>query len=51
MIMAAKEHAMHHRGQFMLIERILGIIPHHTRQMQERMARGDENEAGRLFPA
>jgi uncharacterized damage-inducible protein DinB len=39
MIMSAKEHEMHHRGQLMLIERILGIVPHLTRQMQERMAR------------
>src|SRR5215813_2649323 len=38
MILAAKEHEMHHRGQLMLIERILGIVPHLTRQMQERMA-------------
>jgi uncharacterized damage-inducible protein DinB len=39
MIMSAKEHEMHHRAQLMLIERILGIVPHLTRQMQERMAR------------
>jgi len=39
MIMSVKEHEMHHRGQLMLIERILGIVPHLTRQMQERMAR------------
>jgi uncharacterized damage-inducible protein DinB len=39
MIMAVKEHEMHHRGQLMLIERILGIVPHLTRRMQERMAR------------
>src|SRR5215510_180502 len=30
MIMSAKEHEMHHRGQLMLIERILGIVPHLT---------------------
>jgi uncharacterized damage-inducible protein DinB len=39
MILSAKEHEMHHRAQLMLIERILGIVPHLTRQMQERMAR------------
>jgi uncharacterized damage-inducible protein DinB len=39
MILGAKEHEMHHRGQLMLIERLLGIVPHLTRQMQERMAR------------
>ena len=38
MVMSVKEHEMHHRGQLMLIERILGITPHLTRQMQERMA-------------
>ena len=38
MIMSAKEHEMHHRGQLMLIERMLGIVPHLTRRMQERMA-------------
>jgi uncharacterized damage-inducible protein DinB len=39
MILSAKEHEMHHRAQLMLIERMLGIVPHLTRQMQERMAR------------
>jgi len=38
MILGAKEHEMHHRGQLMLIERMLGQVPHLTRQMQERMA-------------
>lgn len=37
MILAAKEHEMHHRGQLMLIERTIGIVPHLTRRMQERM--------------
>ncbi len=37
-LLSAKEHEMHHRGQLMLMERILGIVPHLTRQMQERMA-------------
>ena len=36
MILSVKEHEMHHRGQLMLIERILGIVPHLTRRMQER---------------
>ena len=30
---------MHHRGQLMLMQRMLGIVPHLTREMQERMAR------------
>jgi uncharacterized damage-inducible protein DinB len=38
MLLGAKEHEMHHRGQLMLIERMLGIVPHLTRHMQERMA-------------
>jgi uncharacterized damage-inducible protein DinB len=35
-LMGAKEHEMHHRGQLMLIERMLGIVPHLTRQREER---------------
>ena len=38
MLIAAKEHEMHHRGQLMLIERLLGITPHLTSERQERMA-------------
>jgi uncharacterized damage-inducible protein DinB len=38
MLIAPKEHEMHHRGQLMLIQRMLGLVPHLTRQMQERMA-------------
>jgi len=38
LILSAKEHEMHHRGQLMLIERLLGIVPHLTRQFQQRMA-------------
>ena len=37
-LLGAKEHEMHHRGQLMLIERNLGIVPHLTRQAEERMA-------------
>ena len=33
MIMSSKEHEMHHRGQLMLIQRQIGIIPHLTRRM------------------
>lgn len=36
--LSAKEHEMHHRAQLMLIERQLGIVPHITRQFQERLA-------------
>jgi uncharacterized damage-inducible protein DinB len=38
MLLSAKEHEMHHRAQLMTIERLLGITPHLTRHMQERMA-------------
>jgi uncharacterized damage-inducible protein DinB len=38
MLIAPKEHEMHHRGQLMLVERMLGITPHLTRQMEERIA-------------
>jgi len=37
MILSVKEHEMHHRGQLMLIERIMGIVPHLTRAMHARM--------------
>ena len=46
MLMSAKEHEMHHRGQLMLIERLLGITPHLTRQMQERIASMKAAQAG-----
>ena len=38
MIASVKEHEMHHRAQLMLIERVVGIVPHMTREMQARMA-------------
>ena len=38
MLLSPKEHEMHHRGQLMLVERIIGLVPHLTRQSQERMA-------------
>jgi uncharacterized damage-inducible protein DinB len=31
MLLGIKEHEMHHRAQLMLIERMLGIVPHLTR--------------------
>jgi uncharacterized damage-inducible protein DinB len=37
MLMSSKEHEMHHRGQLMVAERLLGITPHLTRQMMERV--------------
>lgn len=38
MLLSAKEHEMHHRGQLMTYQRLIGQVPHLTRQMQERMA-------------
>ena len=38
MLLSVKEHEMHHRGQLMLIERMLGVVPHLTREMQARFA-------------
>jgi uncharacterized damage-inducible protein DinB len=37
MILSVKEHEMHHRGQLMLMERLLGLVPHLTREREERM--------------
>jgi uncharacterized damage-inducible protein DinB len=39
MLLGAKEHEMHHRGQLMLVERMIGIVPHLTRDFQERLTR------------
>jgi uncharacterized damage-inducible protein DinB len=36
MILSVKEHEMHHRGQLMVIERLLGIVPHLTREREAR---------------
>jgi uncharacterized damage-inducible protein DinB len=38
MLLSPKEHEMHHRAQLMVAERLLGMTPHMTRQMEERMA-------------
>ena len=38
MLLSPKEHEMHHRAQLMLVERMLGIVPHLTREQQARMA-------------
>ena len=38
-LLGAKEHEMHHRAQLMLIERQLGIVPHLTRQFNDRVAK------------
>jgi uncharacterized damage-inducible protein DinB len=38
MLLGAKEHEMHHRGGLMVIERMLGVTPHLTRQMEANIA-------------
>jgi uncharacterized damage-inducible protein DinB len=38
MLLGPKEHEMHHRAQLMVVERLLGITPHLTRQMEARLA-------------
>jgi uncharacterized damage-inducible protein DinB len=47
MLIAPKEHEMQHRGQLMVIERMLGITPHLTRQMDERIAAMQSAQPGR----
>jgi uncharacterized damage-inducible protein DinB len=37
MLLGVKEHEMHHRGQLMLIQRMLGITTHLTRERLARM--------------
>jgi uncharacterized damage-inducible protein DinB len=38
MLLSPKEHEMHHRGQLMLMQRMLGFTPHLTRDFAARMA-------------
>ena len=45
-LLGAKEHEMHHRAQLMLIERQLGIVPHLTRQREERVRQRQAQTAG-----
>ena len=46
LILSVKEHEMHHRGQVMLVQRMLGIVPHLTRQREARTAQTREAQAG-----
>ena len=48
MLLSPKEHEMHHRAQLMTLQRMVGLVPHLTRQMQERMAQVQSGaQAGR----
>jgi uncharacterized damage-inducible protein DinB len=39
MLLSPKEHEMHHRGQLMQLQRMIGLVPHLTRRMEEMMAK------------
>jgi len=45
LLLAAKEHEMHHRGQLMLLQRMIGLTPHLTREQQERMKQFQAQQA------
>jgi uncharacterized damage-inducible protein DinB len=38
MLLGTKEHEMHHRAQLTVVERLLGIVPHLTRNRQAQRA-------------
>jgi len=38
MILGVKEHEMHHRAQVMVLQRMIGQVPHLTREMEARIA-------------
>ena len=38
MVLGVKEHEMHHRAKLMVVERLLGIVPHLTRARQQMRA-------------
>jgi uncharacterized damage-inducible protein DinB len=37
MLLSVKEHETHHRAQLMVYQRLLGLVPHLTRERQARM--------------
>ena len=39
-LLRVKEHEIHHRAQLMLIERLVGMVPHMTREKSARAATG-----------
>ena len=47
MLLSTKEHEMHHRGQLMVVQRMLGIKPHLTRRMEEVIASMQAAQANR----
>ncbi len=45
MLLGPKEHEMHHRGQLMLMQRMLGQVPHLTRARQQMQAQAAAGRA------
>ena len=45
MLLSPKEHEMHHRGQLMLVERLIGVVPHLTRERTAAQAQAREAQA------
>jgi uncharacterized damage-inducible protein DinB len=48
MLLSPKEHEMHHRGQLMTMQRLMGMKPHLTRQFEERVAAIQAQQAGQV---
>jgi uncharacterized damage-inducible protein DinB len=46
MLLSIKEHEMHHRGQLMVVQRLLGIEPHLTEQRRRAGQAAQEKAAG-----
>jgi uncharacterized damage-inducible protein DinB len=46
MLLSPKEHEMHHRAKLMLMERMLGIVPHLTREHQAAVSAMEQKAAG-----
>ena len=47
LLMGVKEHEMHHRGQLMLLQRMIGVVPHLTREREARTRAQQAQAAGR----
>ena len=43
MLLGVKEHEMHHRAQLMVMERLVGVVPHLTLQRQAALARAQKS--------
>ncbi len=46
MLLSPKEHEMHHRGQLMVAQRLLGIVPHLTKLREEHAAQTQSASSG-----